>query len=149
MAAGTRPYVFSVFRMVTDAATQAPFSLTEVGVEASFYYQQLGGAGDLRVVANNGAAVANFSTSDLAVHAYEMWADGALLHAVVDGTDTTAAFAGTAGGAIDDIGVGYLPHGATQVTDANHALHIICASVPSADQRAALLAMARATWGTP
>lgn len=147
-ADGTSPYILGVLRVSAHGSSNR-WVMRNLNAASSqggpdIFFQTAGATFSNAM----GASVA-FGASTT-VHALESWLVAATSTALsVDGVDTVVPDAGaTITGARTQLSVGASGGGGNSVA-ASHAAYVLCSSVPSVGQRAALRVWAQQTWGTP
>lgn len=98
----------------------------------------------------NGAHDISGPAINTSVHRLECWWDAAgLLSLRVDGALTTGSFVADTTVVNDCIGIGFNPGFPVQSPDASIAFMLLCSTVPSAGEIAALNTYAQTYWGAP
>ena len=148
---GNRAYSFSVFRMRVLQTAANEWGIFDLGADAALdahYIKHRVDANNFRLDYTGGPSVVIKSPPDLIPHILEVWPDGTNLITQLDGgTPVTGAFTGGLFGNITAIAIGMAASGVYHMSDSSHAFHMICSSVPTPAERAALRAWARGYWG--
>jgi hypothetical protein len=146
-AAGTRPYLLGVLRVGTHAASNR-WVFRSLSADSSeggpdFLLQNAGA--DL----NNALGHVTTFGAATTVVTLEAFIDAAADPSLsINGTDTATAGTVSIGLARTQLSVGAHLSGSAPI-DVFHAAYVLCAALPTAEQRRALRAWAKAQWGAP
>jgi hypothetical protein len=146
VANGSKPYVFSVYRFrVLDTGLNAGvFDLGDAALTRHYLTWRTDNS--VHFLVNNATDVAG-PVGDLLPHTAQTWV-GTVTNLTVDASAFTAVGATGVSADVTQIGLGCLSFaGNIQPSDTSHAMHLVCSSVPSGAQIAAIKALTLADWG--
>jgi hypothetical protein len=149
-ANGSRPYILTIARLrAMPAGTQGMSHFADAGVGGN-YPGIYGNPGNVQMFVTGGTTVTYVTAGAGVPGFWEMYLDaaGASVIALNGTIVATAGAAGTITAATVKMSIGCNASGAN-FTDSSFAFQLTATAVPTAPERAAMLAWSRAYWGTP